>query len=80
VNERRISFRYRTNRPARISLDGGEVIECFVRDLSASGARLEVGNPKQVSEKFILRIEGMPKPYRCRVAWRTANMLGAEYL
>jgi hypothetical protein len=80
VNERRISFRYRTNRPARISLDNGGVIDCFVRDVSNSGARLEVADPKQLSDKFILRIDGMPKPHRCRVAWRTANMVGVEYL
>jgi len=75
-----MSFRYRTDRSARIVLDDGGVIDCFVRDLSTTGARLELANLKQVSGKFILRIDGMPKPHKCRVAWRTANMLGVEYL
>ena len=79
VSERRISFRYRTNRSAKIFLSD-EVMDCFVRDLSSRGARIEVANAKRLPEKFTLRIEGMTEPHRCRVAWRTQDMIGIEYL
>jgi methyl-accepting chemotaxis protein len=78
VGERR-SFRYRTNRSAKIFLSD-EVMDCFVRDLSDRGARIEIANAKRLPQKFIMRIEGMTERHRCRVAWRTQNMIGIEYL
>jgi len=80
MSERRISLRYPTRRSARIDIKGKEPIDCLVRDLSASGARLEVPDPRQLSDKFTLTIVGSWDRHACRVAWRKGNMVGVEYL
>ena len=80
MSERRISPRYPTRRSARIDIKGKEPIDCLVRDLSASGARLEVPDPRQLSDKFTLTIVGSWDRHACRVAWRKGNMVGVEYL
>jgi hypothetical protein len=79
VTERRSSFRYRTSRSAKILSSEG-IMDCLVRDLSARGARIEITDAKSLPEKFILKIQGMSERHRCRVAWRTKNMIGIEYL
>jgi len=63
-----------------VVLEGGGVIDCLIRDISSGGVRLEVTNPDQVPDKFVLTIHGMPDKRRCRVTWRTGNKLGVEYL
>ena len=80
MSERRISPRIPTRRAARIDIKGQDPIECLVRDLSNSGARLEVPDPKQVSNSFTLTIVGSWNRQACRVAWRKGNMVGVEYL
>jgi len=80
MSERRISLRYPTRRSARIEIKGQDSIECLVRDLSTSGARLEVPDPKKVANNFTLIIVGSWDRHACRVAWRRGNMVGVEYL
>jgi hypothetical protein len=80
MSERRISKRIPTRRAARIDIPGMEPIACLVRDLSNSGARLEVPDVRQVSDKFTLTIVGSWNRQACRVAWRRGNMVGVEYL
>ncbi len=63
-----------------VHVPGMEPIACLVRDLSNSGARLEVPDVRQVSDKFTLTIVGSWNRQACRVAWRKGNMVGVEYL
>ncbi len=80
MSERRISPRIPTRRAARIDIKGKEPIECLVRDLSASGARLEVPDIRQVANNFTLTIVGSWDRHACRVAWRKGNTVGVEYV
>jgi hypothetical protein len=80
MSEYRTAFRYRTNRSAKIFLNGGGIIECLVRDLSTRGARLEVADPKQISGDFFLMIQGMSDRFQCHVVWQTGNVIGVQYL
>ncbi len=80
MSERRISPRIPTRRSARIDIKGKAPIECLVRDLSASGARLEVPDVSQLANNFTLTIVGSWDRHACRLAWRKGNMVGVEYL
>jgi hypothetical protein len=80
MSERRISPRIPTRRAARIDIKGMDPIECLVRDLSASGARLEVPDVRQLGNSFTLTIVGSWNRQACRVAWRKGNMVGVEYV
>ena len=51
-----------------------------MRDLSSSGARLEVPDVREVANNFTLTIVGSWNRQACRVAWRKGNMVGVEYV
>jgi hypothetical protein len=80
MSERRSLFRIPTNRAAIISLGNGEQIDCRVRDVSPSGARLETVDQRRLPETFSLMVVGEWKMRPCRLAWRKDQMLGVEYL
>jgi hypothetical protein len=80
MSERRNSFRSPTNRAAVISLGNGDQIDCRLRDVSPSGARLETLDQRRLPETFSLMVVGDWKMRRCRLAWRKDQMLGIEYL
>ncbi len=75
----RTTFRYRTNRKAKIFLDSGEVIACRVRDVSPGGAGLEVDEPL-LPARFTISIEGTGSKRRCRLAWQKGDLLGVEFI
>lgn len=80
MSERRTSFRSPTDRAAVIHLGTGEQIECRLRDVSVSGARLETAERKRLPESFQLVVKGDWQKRLCRVAWRKDRMVGVEYL
>ena len=80
MSERRISPRIPTRRSARIDIEGKASIQCLVRDLSVSGARLEVPDVSQLANNFTLTIAGSWDRHACRLAWRRGNVVGVEYL
>jgi hypothetical protein len=52
--ETRIAPRYRVMKAGTIEFVGGKPINCVVRDLSVTGAALEVPNRAGIPEKFLL--------------------------
>jgi PilZ domain len=76
--EGRAASRYRVKKPALIEY-GGDKITCTVRDLSLTGASLEVFDPKSVPAKFTLVIpeDGLEIP--CQVVRRTDFRLGIKF-
>jgi hypothetical protein len=76
--ESRAASRFRVEKPAWIER-GGIKISCIVRDLSLTGASLEVFDPKNVSEKFTLIIPGDKLEISCRVIRRTEFRIGVKF-
>jgi len=80
MEERRQFPRHRTLKSGRIVVQSGRsVLDCTVRNLSASGALLVVKNLTSIPEKFELVLETSGEHYRCRVAWRRDDRLGVEF-
>ena len=80
--EKRKNFRRSISYPAFIDLgDGSPAIECTLCDASQEGALLAVAEPDGVPDEFILALssDGAARR-RCRVAWRTENQIGVEFL
>jgi len=80
--EKRKNFRRSISYPAFIDLgDGSPAIECTLCDASQEGALLAVAKPDGVPDEFILALssDGAARR-RCRVAWRTENQIGVEFL
>lgn len=73
--------------PRRRALKGGQIsfrersaaIDCTIRDVSETGARLIVESPIGVPENFDLVQVGATARF-CRVVWRKATQIGIEFL
>ena len=78
--ERRIIPRYRTDRLAQITLDDKSRIDCRVFDLSTGGAGLNGLSTMRLPERFILTIERLGIRHKCRIAWRSRDRVGVEFL
>jgi hypothetical protein len=64
-------------RAATIEFDGG-AIDCILRNLSRTGAMLDVASPIGIPPQFNLVLgEGHLLP--CRIVWRKPNRIGVEF-
>jgi hypothetical protein len=76
--ETRIAPRYRVNKPAKID-HGGDKINCTIRDLSATGAALEISDVVRLPANFTLIIPEDRLRLPCRVVWRTEYRIGVAF-
>jgi hypothetical protein len=76
--EGRSAPRYRVKKPAWIE-HGGDKITCTVRDLSLTGASLEVSDPRSVPENFTLVVPEDGLRMACRLVRRTEFRMGVEF-
>ena len=77
--ETRIAPRYRVTKPAQIEY-GGDKTPCTIRDLSTTGAALELSDlAARVPAAFTLIIaeDGLKLP--CHVVWRTGFRMGVTF-
>jgi hypothetical protein len=80
--EKRKNLRRPVTYPAYIDAgNGAAAIECTLCDASQEGALLAVANPDSVPDEFILALSSVGAARRrCRVAWRTTDQVGVEFL
>jgi len=77
--ERRIAPRRNTTLPATIVFNGGRAsLPCVVRNVSESGAKLQVSSVAGVPNSFDLLVEGH-RPQSCRIVWRSLKEIGVAY-
>ena len=76
--ETRIAPRVRVNKPAKID-HGGDKIDCIIRDLSATGAALEVSNIVRVPDNFTLIMPEERLRLPCHVVWRREFRIGIAF-
>jgi hypothetical protein len=75
--EQRTQSRRRVLRAGTIEFDGG-AINCTVRNLSATGAMLDVASPIGIPPRFNLILgEGHLVP--CRIVWRKPSRIGIAF-
>jgi hypothetical protein len=77
--ETRIAFRHRVEKAATIQFGGGGTIGCVVRDLSITGAALEVSGQTGIPAKFTLVIPGDALHLPCAVVWRSQYRIGVHF-
>jgi hypothetical protein len=76
--ETRAAPRYRVIEPAQIEY-GGDKITCTVRDLSTTGAALEVFDPSGIPAKFTLVVPEDELKLPCRVVRRTGFRIAVAF-
>jgi hypothetical protein len=78
--ERRRQQRARTLKSARILLNGHRsVIDCTVRNLSPSGACLDVATTLGIPECFDVIFNSDSSIHACRMVWHKEKQLGVEF-
>jgi hypothetical protein len=75
-----VCTRFRVAKPASIE-DGGFKIACIIRDLSLTGAAVEVTDldTKTIPATFTLIVPEDKLKLSCRVVWRTAFRIGLTF-
>jgi hypothetical protein len=78
-NEHRVAPRHKVVKAGTIEFGGGG-IDCTVRNLSASGAALDVVSPVGIPERFTLVISADGHRKACQVVWRKEKRIGVTFL
>ncbi|MBS0528645.1 MAG: PilZ domain-containing protein [Proteobacteria bacterium] len=76
--EKRATPRKRVLKSGMIAFGGGG-IDCTVRNLSQSGAALDVARPAGVPLSFMLVIEADQFIRRCHPVWRNEKRIGVAF-
>jgi hypothetical protein len=78
VEEKRNNPRRRLLKGAFIVVsDKAPKLECTVRNISETGAALQVSTTFGIPEQFDVIIDGVR--YHCRQVWRTDTMIGVTF-
>ena len=78
-DESRKLQRQRTFKGGSISFSSAPAIDCIVRNLSATGACLEVTDPSAIHDNFKLIIKPEILTRSCEVAWRSPRRIGVRF-
>jgi len=58
---------------------GGEAIACTVRNVSETGAAIEVVTPLYIPDRFTLVIPSEESRRPCRIVWRKEGRIGIAF-
>ena len=58
---------------------GGEAIDCHVRNLSGTGAALEILSPLYIPDRFTLVVQTDQLKRPCHVIWRKEKRVGVAF-
>ncbi|MBR0858548.1 PilZ domain-containing protein [Bradyrhizobium liaoningense] len=78
MDERRDKARHRVLKAGTIEFGGG-AIDCTIRNLSDTGAALDVTSPVGIPDHFSLFVQsdGIHRP--CTVIWRKEKRIGVRF-
>jgi len=80
MQERRRLVRTSVQRSARILLEDSSGLDCMVLDLTNTGAGIQVSNLMSFPEALDLTFDFGRSIRPCRLAWRTSDRVGVEFL
>ncbi|HXD44330.1 MAG TPA: PilZ domain-containing protein [Pseudolabrys sp.] len=78
--EKRSNHRLRTFKGGSIIFGVAAAIDCTIRNMSETGAALEVESPVGIPDRFTLLIKPEFLKRDCRVAWRSAKRIGVRFV
>jgi hypothetical protein len=79
MNKSERAQRLRTLKAGSISFDRAASIDCVVRNISETGACLEIETPVGIPNDFTLVISKDNLARSCHVAWRSARRIGVRF-
>jgi PilZ domain len=78
MEQKRAALRQRVLKSGTIEFNGG-TIDCTVRNVSETGAALEVASPVGIPAEFNLLISGSHSSRHCQVMWRKEKRIGVVF-
>ncbi|KRP96182.1 MULTISPECIES: PilZ domain-containing protein [Bradyrhizobium] len=78
MDERRDKARHRVLKAGTIEFGGG-AIDCTVRNLSDTGAALDVASPVGIPDHFTLFVQADGTHRTCTVVWRKEKRIGVRF-
>ena len=79
VDEHRVAPRRRLLKAGKITFGSGAAFDCTIRNLSETGAALEVISPLGIPERFTLVVEDDHRHLPCRIIWRKEKRIGVHF-
>lgn len=76
--EKRAAPRHKVFKRGTIAFGGGG-FDCTVRNMSTTGARIELAGPVGLPPSFMLVIEADQFMRRCRPVWRQEQRIGLAF-
>jgi hypothetical protein len=80
MDEGRRAPRHRVLKAGTITFGGGAGISCTIRNLSDTGAALEVISPIGIPQEFVLVVDADNSTRQCRVVWRKERRIGVTFV
>jgi hypothetical protein len=77
--EKRVARRYRVLKRGKLAFGGGGGTDGTVRDISNSGARIDLDGPASLPASFMLVIEADHFMRRCRPIWNRNSQIGVAF-
>ena len=78
MDERRDKARHRVLKAGTIEFGGGG-IDCTVRNISETGAALEVVTPLFIPDRFTLFVPSDQLKRPCHIVWRKEKRIGVAF-
>lgn len=72
--------RSRVLKGARLIVGSASTIDCVVRNVTNSGARIQIANTVELPDSLSLTFDGGFTVRPCRVAWRSATETGVQFV
>jgi hypothetical protein len=78
MEEHRHDPRLRTLKSGKIVFNKkSSVVDCTIRNLSRTGACLQVATPAGIPQRFELLIDGVS--WACQITWRSGTRIGVTF-
>jgi hypothetical protein len=78
--EHRVAIRHRTFLKGKVQFNNRQLnIDCLVRDLSDTGARISVTQAVMLPQSFDLFLPHRDQTLHCRLSWRRGDEVGVRF-
>jgi hypothetical protein len=78
MEQKRAAPRMRVLKAGSIEFGGG-AIDCTVRNISETGAALEVVSPLYIPDRFTLVVQTAQLKRQCHIVWRKEKRIGVAF-
>jgi hypothetical protein len=80
MSDKRTSPRLRSFLKGRVLFNGGQSsLDCLIRDMSSTGARLEISASVTLPDRFDLYLPHRDETCRVHLQWRRAGQIGVAF-